>query len=83
MQSGLPVMALINPGNDLEQMIVANQVGVVTTDPNTAGLVAKASELLQRLDDSHTDTSARCRGLYQQLFSPKSAVKQIVEAMTS
>lgn len=82
MQSGLPVMALINPGNDLEQMIVSNQVGVVSTHPDTAGLVVKASELLQRLDNSHDDMSGRCRTLYQQLFSPQSAVTQIVEALT-
>lgn len=50
MQSGLPVMAVINPGNDLEQMIESKQVGVVVTHPDTAGLVVKASELLETLD---------------------------------
>lgn len=83
MQSGLPVMAVINPGNDLEQMIVSNQVGVVSTHPDTAGLVVKASELLQTLDETGNDTAARCRALYQQLFSPQSAVTQIVEALKS
>jgi glycosyltransferase involved in cell wall biosynthesis len=82
MQSGLPVMALINPGNDLEQMILSNQVGVVSTHPDIAGLVAKASDLLQQLEESDGYNSARCRALYLQLFSPKSAVTQIVEALT-
>ena len=83
MQSGLPVLAVINPGNDLEHMIASNQVGVVSTHPDTAALVEKACELLQQLDDSGADTSLRCRALYQQLFSPQSAVTQIVKAMTS
>jgi hypothetical protein len=64
-------------------MIVSNQVGVVSTHPDTAGLVIKASELLQTLAEPGNDTAARCRALYQQLFSPQSAVTQIVEAFKS
>lgn len=81
MQSGLPVFAMINPGNDLERLIDLSAVGVVATKRDMADLVLKASELLQMLDNSD-QISKRCRDLYLSYFSPQSAVKKIVEAVT-
>lgn len=80
MQSGLPVFAVINPGNDLESMINSHRVGLVTTRVEVAELVAKAETLIDDLEQGD-DLSDRCRQLYLQLFSPKAAVSQIVQAL--
>ena len=80
MQAGLPVLALINPGNDLEHMIQSNRVGVVSTRTDTELLHALAMQVLQELQVT-TDFHARCRSLYQRLFAPENAVKQIVSAL--
>ncbi|MDO9318866.1 MAG: glycosyltransferase family 4 protein [Gammaproteobacteria bacterium] len=80
MQSGLPVFAVINPGNDLEQMISAHRVGVVLTHVEVAEFVAKAEILIDDLEEGG-EMSNRCRQLYLQSFSPKSAVSQIVQAL--
>lgn len=80
MQSGLPVFAVINPGNDLEHMINSHRVGVVATHVEVAELVAKAETLINDLEEGG-EMSNRCRQLYLQSFSPKSAVSQIVQAL--
>ncbi|OFE11766.1 glycosyltransferase WbuB [Pseudohongiella acticola] len=82
MQAGLPVLAMINPGNDLQQLIVSNNVGVVSTQADADVLTGKASELLSRLE-SDQEISGRCRSLYEQLFAPEIAVSQIVRALQS
>ncbi|MEX2231670.1 MAG: glycosyltransferase, partial [Cyclobacteriaceae bacterium] len=80
MQAGLPVIALINPGNDLEQMILSNRVGVVSTRTDIQELVLKADGILAELESS-SEVQTRCQELYLQLFSPETAVSQIVKAL--
>lgn len=80
MQSGLPVMALINPGNDLVSMIESNEVGVVSTEVEVACLITQAGVLLGILT-SENALKENCKSLYERLFSPKNAVAQIVEAL--
>jgi len=82
MQASLPVLAMINPGNDLEQIIVSNDVGVVSIQADTDVLTDKASQLLSRLE-SNNELPGRCRSLYEQLFAPEIAVSQIVRAFQS
>ena len=78
MQSGLPVLASINPGNDLAELIVAEQVGLACMDTSVETLRRLAIQLVDGLD---TDYSVRCRQLAVKLFSPTIAVRQIVEAL--
>lgn len=80
MQSGLPVMAMINPGNDLEQLIISYDLGIVTTCENPVTLHERAVSLLSKLErDKGFPT--RCRKLYLKLFTPEIAVKQIIQAL--
>ena len=80
MQAGLPVLARINSGNDLVEIIRKNNVGRVSVDREQSSLEAQASELLDFLDvDSNIKN--RCRNLYLKLFSPEMAVKKIVYAL--
>ncbi len=86
MKAGLPVLASINPGNDLEGMILREGVGRVCTDQSVENLERLALELV---DDVATGSRSacnaavaeRCKALSVKLFSPEAAVRQIVAAL--
>lgn len=78
MQSGLPVLASINPGNDLAELIAAERVGLACTETSVATLQSLAVELVDGLDKGY---GTRCRQLAAKLFSPATAVQQIVQAL--
>lgn len=80
MQCGLPVLATINPGNDLVGLIENEGVGRVGTDTSVESLGRMALALVDDLvpDDGIKN---RCKALAARLFSPEAAVKQIVEAL--
>jgi glycosyltransferase involved in cell wall biosynthesis len=80
LQAGLPVLARINPGNDLEALINDERVGRVCTGGDSATLQRLAEELiadpaeLQAMRDHGRALSGR-------LFSSAAAVRQIVAAL--
>jgi len=80
MQAGLPVLANVNPGNDLEKIIADEGVGYVCTNNSLESL----EELTKRLVDevnSERQFTANCRALSLKLFSPETAVKQIITGL--
>jgi glycosyltransferase involved in cell wall biosynthesis len=79
MLAGLPVLAKINPGNDLVKLIESEGVGKVCSAASPEALRLCAEDLLKVLD--HAQTRWSCRALAARLFSPKSAVAQIVSAI--
>lgn len=82
LQAGLPVLASINPGNDLERMILHENVGRVCTDHSVETLQRLALELLAESGlNSGTSIAVRCKALSSKLFSPETAVRQIVTAL--
>ncbi|MHB1620742.1 MAG: glycosyltransferase family 4 protein [Sulfuricella sp.] len=80
MQGGLPVLASINPGNDLAEMIEREGVGRVCTDHSVDTLQRLAKELVDEIV-ADTNVSVRCRALSAKLFSPEAVVKQITAAL--
>ncbi|ACM20491.1 UDP-alpha-N-acetylglucosamine 1,3-alpha-N-acetyl-L-fucosaminyltransferase, putative [Geotalea daltonii FRC-32] len=80
MQSGLPVLARINPGNDLCLLIEKEHVGRVCTATSVDSLGSMAQALVTDIakDDGFKN---RCKALAARLFSPEIAVRQIVEAL--
>lgn len=80
MQGGLPVLASINAGNDLEAIINEEAVGQVCTDQSLDTLHRLANDLVRNLTND-TDISTRCRTLGLKLFSPEVIVKQITKAL--
>jgi hypothetical protein len=80
MQCGLPVLASINPGNDLAELIRRERVGQVCTEASAEALEAQAAELADLLA-ADGEVSSRCRSLYRRLFAPEQAVRQIVSAL--
>jgi len=79
-QSGLPVLASINPGNDLAELIHREGVGRACTDHSVETLQRLAVELVDEIS-SGKNVSVRCRALSVKLFSPEAAVRQIVAAL--
>lgn len=80
MQSGLPVLASVNAGNDLVGLIEQERVGRAVTDASAESLARAAVELVDAVsaDDGFAE---RCRGLSARLFSAETAVRQIVAAL--
>ena len=88
MQAGMPVLASINPGNDLVGMIESERVGRVCTDHSVDTLQRLALELIEEMaaargtqSTGNADVSKRCKALSARLFSPATAVRQIVAAL--
>ena len=80
MQAGLPVLASINPGNDLINLIETERVGRVCTDQSVDSLARLVGHLV---DDIKADTEmlARCKALSSRLFAPGAVVNQITAAL--
>jgi glycosyltransferase involved in cell wall biosynthesis len=82
LQAGLSVLASVNPGNDLVQLIRDERVGRADTS-GTAPDLAQALACL--LDDLARDQEAatRCRALSEKLFSARAAAQQVISALSA
>lgn len=80
-QSGLPVLANVNMGNDLAQMIRDEQVGQVCENNNVDELAKLAEKLLEQIDRD-AGLPARCTALFERRFAVENAVTQIVSALS-
>ncbi|RCS57416.1 glycosyltransferase family 4 protein [Parvibium lacunae] len=82
MQCGLPVLANVNAGNDLAEMIRQERVGQVceTNEPNE--LLEAAGKLLNQLD-ADPELSERCTNLFRRQFAVEKTSRQIVSALMS
>lgn len=81
MWAGLPVLASINRGNDLADVIRQAGVGQVCEDHRVATLQRGAEDLLKMIAVDGGGIRTRCRQLAADLFSPEAAVRQIVEGL--
>lgn len=82
LQCGLPVLASINPGNDLVELIETERVGRVTIDPSVEELTRYANSLANEVMLDR-EIKRRCRALAAKLFSPEVAARQIVHGLQS
>ena len=80
MASGLPVLARLNPGNDLVDIIENHNVGAsyIGSDVNEFKEIAIGLIEILKVDQY---LSSRCKNLANNLFSTKKAVKQILETL--
>ncbi len=82
MQSGLPVLANVNAGNDLARMIREEQVGQVCENNRVDDLVQFANQLLDQIEFDG-QMSFRCRSLFEREFAVEKTVRQIVAALSA
>ncbi len=80
MQAGLPVLARVNSGNDLIELIDQYRVGKSFTQGSIAEFSKLAESLIEEID-SDLIISSRCIAVFEKLFSSEAAVKQIVSAL--
>jgi glycosyltransferase involved in cell wall biosynthesis len=80
LQAGMPVLARINPGNDLEQLISKTKVGQVYTG-NDPSVLANLAEQLLRPEYQCEQLRQRAREIWLTRFSTHNAVKQITQAL--
>lgn len=83
LQSGLPVMAIVNHENELQLMIDRYQVGRATTDRSQENLQLLASSLLDEIELQDGKVNSRCKNLAAKLFASQVAVEQIVRTLNS
>jgi glycosyltransferase involved in cell wall biosynthesis len=80
LHAGLPVLARINPGNDLEALIAREDVGAVTTDTAPEALVAGARRLLGD-PAGRARQGANARALVARDYSSAAVVQQVVRGL--
>lgn len=80
MHAGLPVLACINPGNDLADLIRNEGVGRVCTSQSLNELQELAEDLLDEISRNRA-IGIRCGALAARLFSPRAAVQQIIDGL--
>jgi glycosyltransferase involved in cell wall biosynthesis len=78
----LPVLAKLNPGNDLVDLISQNSVGVTVTTNNELDLIGATKNLLNMLA-TDKEIFKRCQDFAQEKFSTEKAAKQIVGALNA
>ena len=81
MQSGLPVLANINQGNELANIIRDEGVGQVCETNQLDELLRLVEKLLSQIEVD-TDMPARCTALFEREFAVEKTVKQIVTALS-
>jgi len=80
MQSGLPVIANVNPGNDLAALIRSENVGEVCETNSTDDLHERCTALIDRIT-SDRELAARCRDLFQNQFAVEKTARQVTSAL--
>ncbi len=80
MQAGLPVLARVNPGVDLKDLIETESVGLAFVGQSSAELSALA-ERLADLPSEREQMSARARLLSDRMFVPRIAAQQLLAAL--
>lgn len=80
MQSGLPVLANVNAGNDLVQMIRDQQVGQVCENNDSLALRQLAERLLEKIQVD-ANLPSRCKALFDKQFAVEAAARQVVAAL--
>ena len=81
LQSGLPVLANVNSGNDLVKMIRDEQVGQVCESNQVSELLQLTYKLLTQIDALAEELQNRCHNLFEREFSVDKKVRQIVSAI--
>jgi glycosyltransferase involved in cell wall biosynthesis len=79
-QNGLPILACINEGNDLFELIGSNRLGRTYVGIPSDSVCVGIMDMVDNLD-CDVETSNNCRTLARELFSPKAAVEQIIECL--
>jgi glycosyltransferase involved in cell wall biosynthesis len=76
-QSGLPVIAFINKGNDLLNLIKINKVGFATSSVNVLDMKKKSLTFMSSIK-GNSEIKKSCKKLFDNLYSPEKISRQII-----
>jgi glycosyltransferase involved in cell wall biosynthesis len=79
-QYGLPVLANINKGNDLSNLIIREKIGQVSDNNEIAELIFKTEKLIEQIEIDQ-DLPRRCISLFEKKFKAEAAAKQITYSL--
>ena len=82
LQSGLPVLAIVNPGNDLLDLIPEHQIGVADDGDDLAVLNQKVLALAKQVREDN-QIGDRCKKLANSLFESKAISHQILSTFST
>ena len=82
MQAGLPILARINAGTDLGTIIENEGVGRAFSGESLTEFKRISDQLIDNPEERRS-MSLRCRSLSARMFSPASAVRRILAALSS
>ena len=80
MEAGVPVLAKINAGNDLIELIEKYDVGTYSVSDDLGDLQTAATELCHKIR-TDPEIGMRCKKLAREIFSIDTATRQIVDAL--
>ncbi|MGE0082097.1 MAG: glycosyltransferase family 4 protein [Thiohalomonadaceae bacterium] len=80
LQAGLPVLARVNPGNDLHPLVLGEGIGASVVGGSPDGLVEAALYLADN-PEACADMGVRGKVLAARLFSPAAAAEQVVKGL--
>lgn len=82
LQAGLPVLARVNPGNDLHHLVRQEGIGASVVGASPDALL-DAAEWLADCPGARDEMGGRGRALSDRLFSPSAAAEQVVRGLTA
>jgi glycosyltransferase involved in cell wall biosynthesis len=82
MQNGLPVLANLNPSNDLAELIRREEVGEICETNSLNQLESRCEALMLRLD-TDTNLKERCKSLFDRNFAVSHAAQQITSGIAN
>lgn len=82
LQSGLPVLANVNTGNDLAGPIREHQVGQMSQN-NALVLLKRMAERVLKQRNVNTGMAKQCTALFDKHLAVEAKVKQIVAALSA
>ena len=80
LQAGLPVLARVNPGNDLHPLVLEEGLGASVEGESPEGLLEAALSLADH-PEARVAMGQRGRRLSARLFSPAAAAEQVVRGL--
>jgi glycosyltransferase involved in cell wall biosynthesis len=81
MHAGLPVLACVNPGNDLLALIESEGVGQAVAGHDLQALVSSVQRLIHSTEIDKQQRRLRCLALAQKMFNADTAAAQIVQGL--
>lgn len=81
MRSGLPVLARINKGNDLRDLIHTNKVGIAVDEPGQAKLQLAALELIALTSEGLSTHAKAAKDLWAAQYSAEACAGQVLDRL--